>query len=1015
MKFLGSVIGKIFLIVFCLILGGVLTIGGIAGGVYWALTTKTVGEISDMVNDMDALKNNEIQLNFDDETRELGVGEWAGQLIKAVSDMNATTVGKIEGLIGTDLISNALTELIGTDAVVIKESTLSNLAENLTKAMTVDAVVEKTNIEVPDIPLFSDDSFMLLPLSEAFGGLTTDYPLKKFIKMNESDTNAVMLAIKDLCLDDLGGEKLTDAINGIKISDLIDINESESHRVLVSLKDITIGEIGGSDAKKLIDSMFIYELIEVNESSSDIIKSLKYATLASDTVYVNKDDYDNSTLEYIAANPAYYEKEAEGFEGNYLYAEDGTAYVKIMKDGIPEMNAEGTQYHVYKTKYAGQTEAEMKNRPIIGISERTNSLRLGDVVEINGTSLLMNSLQNSTLGSISKDINRLFISEITDISADNKLMNAIKYCTVQTQSVNIDKSTLVAPTAELKNMEIPGYSYLYTEKDGVYTAYVACIDDATGLCKKTSDGNYYVVYETKTASDDKNHPLISISDTTDTLFMDELIEINDGSLGGEKSSRTLITIRYATLKSHKSVFDPSSFTGTGDAAYELPEYTYYYSAQGTPYIKIEDAEAGKIVACRARMYDGKLYPMLGIDDKINSLTLGDVIEIDDSSSVLMKSLKNELITDMDKAVNRLFLDEILEISDTSPQLLKALRYAALSDDTDDIEISKVVPYSGATDKELTEYEYVYMSDGAEGYIPYIRVKDGSAYVDSALGAEYYYVYKTKLYGETGSEKYYPIIGIAQKIDDIKLNDVFTEAELQTGILSLLPGDSRLNDISAEAGDAISNNNLATLIGAGVIDDSSFNISGMKKEQRAFVLNSGLEGAISGSISFLGDPIEEVKDEFGLPVAPFYRLNTSYVEPQEAGTLTKNNYVSLDDFVVEYTYNYTKQFCTLTLTQDTVVNVDENVDAKYLSGNDYIIPIFNLEGNYTLSFVTPSGKAVKLGVKEGTQLENVSRHQYAFAYDSSNGGAGSLLLYTGDSAPISETDGAETYVSYSNLH
>lgn len=1007
MKFLGGVIGKIFLILICLILGGVLTIGGIAGGVYWVVTSKSVGEISDIVNEADFAKDNEIQINFDEEVRSLNVAEWGMQIIGALSNMNDATIGKIEGLIGYELISNALTEVIGADTTTIKESTFSNLAENITKALTVDAIVEKTNITVPDIPLFSDDSFMLLPLSEAFGGLTTDYPLKKFIKIDDMEANAVILAIQDLCLDDLGGEKFMDAINGIKLSELIDINESESHRVLVALKDITVGEISGSDASKLIDSMFIYELIEISDSSSDVIKSLKYATLASDTVYLDKDSYDSSTEEYVTANPDYYQKEAEGFEGNYLYAADGTAYVKIIKDGIPEMNEDGTRYHVYKTKYAGQTEAETKNRPIIGISERTGSLRLGDVVEIDESNLLMSSLQNSTLGSISEDINDLFVSEVIEISPDNKLMNAIKYCTLQSGLTSIHRSSVVDAPDGLKNMEIPGYSYLYTVKDGVYTAYVANIDDTTGACKRTTDGNSYIVYRTRIL-EGKNYPLIGISDTTDTLFIDELIEIDDGTTGGEKSSRTLITIRYATIKSHKTVLNPSMLTGTGDVTYELPEYTYYYSEQGTPYVKIEDAESGKIVVCRARLYDGKLYPMLGVDDKINNLKLGDVIEIDDSSSTLMISLKDELITDMDKAVNRLFLDEILDIDDTSPQLLRALRYSALAADTDDILIANEVHYTEGADKELSEYEYIYTLEGGK-YVPYIRVKDRSGYVESELGTEYYHVYKTKLYGETGLEKYYPIIGIAEKLDDIKLNDVFAESELQTGVLSIISADSRLDEISDEMGRAISNNNLATLIGVGIIDDSTFNLSGMRKKQTSFVLNSGLEETVSGLISFLGDPVEEMTDY------PFYRINTNYVEPKTSGALTLANYASLSEFVEEYTDGYVKQFCTLELTQNVVVNVDETVDAKYLSGNDYIIPIFNLEGNYTLTFVTDSGESVKLGVREGAQFENLSRHQYAFAYDSSNGGSGSGLIYSGSNVPVTSTEDGNTYIEYCYIH
>ena len=498
-----------------------------------------------------------------------------------------------------------------------------------------------------------------------------------------------------------------------------------------------------------------------------------------------------------------------------------------------------------------------------------------------------------------------------------------------------------------------------------------------------------------------------IDETINSMFLCEIIDIDS------TSGVVMQALKYASIKSGTVTLDVDTYNASTaefkllsryNPAYEVDKYQsdYLYAKDGTAYVIVKknglpvlvDGDT-KYLAYKTKLYgegtEKRYYPLKGFKETSEELTVKDVIQIDENNK-LMYSLKDTLITEMDSAIDVLFMEEILEITEDSPKVMNAIRYSALKAQTFDISKSSVLPDesipTGYAEKQLSAYTYAYVADGQGGVYVYV-IND-----DATPSTGNYNVYQTKLY----KEKYYPIIGLDGKLKNLTLKDVFIEEEMEEGALSLLEPDIKINDISKEISNQISNATLTELIGTGIISDESFDADQMHNEQRAFIYNSSLTEMISGLIEFVSDPITHIA------VSPFYELNLNYIEPIFT-YLTKTTYDSLDEFVTEYTYNYVEQFDTIILTDNVVINVDETLDAKFYdeTTGSYVIPVFNLDeegGNFTLTFDTGAISGdVKLGVRVGENLSEISKHQYAFAYDASNSGAGSGLSYTGGNSHV----------------
>ena len=124
MKFLGGFFGKLIRFLLAVLLGVVLTLGGIVGAGYYALMTKgMMGTVSDKVGSSAG-----ITLEFTDEVREMSILEWGQGLMELASHLtedNGPTIGELETYIGVDKISSSLADVLKINQDVIKRASLT--------------------------------------------------------------------------------------------------------------------------------------------------------------------------------------------------------------------------------------------------------------------------------------------------------------------------------------------------------------------------------------------------------------------------------------------------------------------------------------------------------------------------------------------------------------------------------------------------------------------------------------------------------------------------------------------------------------------------------------------------------------------------------------------------------------------------------------------------------------------------------------------------------------------------
>lgn len=971
MKFNGSVIGKIFLVLICLILGIVIGLGGLVGGVYLLLTKYKVGDTYDKYIETrldDKMKNN---IELSEEARNLTILQWGQKIAQKLTSMDTTTIGDLEGLLGYKFISNALNEVAGIDGEKVKDSTLGNLGETIMKNLTVSTAQDKFGVSFPDLPLFNDSEFLNTPIANAFSDLA-DRPLSDFIETGD-DTHAVINAIKDLNINELGGDKLNGKINSLKLSEVL-TDISEDNKILTALKDKTIGELSGDGSDEIVNSLFFDEIMTIDDGSKPLMKGLKYSTLESITVDVDKitgleeDRAFRMSEEYLEAKLL----EVSGYE--YIYDSEGTAYVYVIENGVKKDGSSSDDFLCYKTK-----EYDGKNRPFIGVDSTVYDLPIRSIVDISPDDKLMNALADSTLDTIADDINTLFLDQIMDIGDDSsKTIVALRYSSLTTVTELVASEEFADYSDASK--ELKGYVYRYVADGDGYVPYVMLTgSDGEATIK---EGKYELVKAREYAG--FYRPMISVDEKVSELFIGELIENPD--------SQTLKSLSNSSLENKLAYIRPERLRdGVADEIeYQADGFTYKYSYfYDIPYVVVYDENgevktdpSGAIELYQTRFYDGKYMPLRGLDDKVKTITFGEVVEIDEtdpSTTPLMKSLKNTRVEEMDATVNRLFLAEMLEIEDGSATVLKSIKYTALQNAKAFVSVSEAADNESSVTPEMRAKQlpgFTYKYAVIKGKLtPFVCVVDGSGNPVTATvnDVNSYETYETKEFDGF----FRPIRSLNEKLDDLALNEVFTAEQLSSGVLSLLEPETKVNDIGDKVADKIQKSSLAKLGGVGVIDtrEGKYDMDNTPRAQRAFIWNNNLGGMLESLIKFVDTPVNAEG-----------RINYDVIS-EPTVNLTKNSY-TLGEFIAAY-----EQYQTLVLNDNVTITITPE-DAAYKAENGkYYIPVFNLEGN-AYKFNVTGEEVVVLAAMEKTPSGAITLadHQFFYAYDATNGGNGSGLKY-----------------------
>lgn len=304
---------RIMTLLFGIILGVVLTIGGVALGGYMLVAGEgTMGKIDDKVEFVD----------FDEEIRDQSLLQYGSAALETISKISELPIGDVEEALGFNVLSSKIAEFTGIDEEIIKESKIGDLGTTMGDNLTVNNLSDNFGLTFPDsIPLFNDEEFKSKPVSEAFANID-DETLDKFISItydSDVEQDPTLLASSPI-LQKLGGTKISELsnsmdgiINTTKIGEVVEIETegaNKSSAVLIYLKDVeiqnlnqaikdmTIGDAIGdtTDAhiviqkfapltltdladndtvKAIIEDLALGEVIEITDADEPILKSLK--------------------------------------------------------------------------------------------------------------------------------------------------------------------------------------------------------------------------------------------------------------------------------------------------------------------------------------------------------------------------------------------------------------------------------------------------------------------------------------------------------------------------------------------------------------------------------------------------------------------------------------------------------------------------------------------------------------------------------------------------------------------
>ncbi len=304
------------------------------------------------------------------------------------------------------------------------------------------------------------------------------------------------------------------------------------------------------------------------------------------------------------------------------------------------------------------------------------------------------------------------------------------------------------------------------------------------------------------------------------------------------SSRILNALKYNCIE--------SQYTDETETTYKTAMLPVL-DAEGKPTFDVND---NPILVTR---------DLIGINDRINTLVMNDILEITEASNVILRKMRTPTQAEIDDGKQDLFGTEDLLLNE-----LGGAKLTAIIDTT--------------TLGEL------------------ITIDETSEPIMQALAST-------------------SIENINTRIATLHLNEIFRQTELDGGALSLIPSDTLLNNIPSAMTTAMLNSTVATLKQKEVLAANTFNnIDSMKFEQRAFVYNSNMSDLLGGMIDFVGDPINLTD-----PMNP--TVNYQYVAPNQTN-INNATYPSLTDFIADYTqYDSITFDSSVTITIDETLDAD----------------------------------------------------------------------------------------------
>ncbi len=411
-----------------IIMGIVLTLGGIVGAGYFAVS-QNIGTVLDKVG---------VDSSFlAEDVKKLSILAYGQNVYGAFSDIDNMTIGELEETVGTNKLSELMEKTVGVEASIISTSKLSNIGQTVSDNLTVYNIEDKFGVSFPDIPLFAEESFLNEPISSAFANMM-DYNLDSFIDVvydadateGKEASSAFLQKIGSMSMDAVS-EDMDSIIQGTTLKELMEIGET-SPRILQVLKDCaletqyneddTVATMGLSDR---LDSITLDEVVETGDSY--MWNYLRTATLnnigakvddmsMADLVEVKRDEFGS-----IIYNENGKMTNPEGTEINaviakmitYVYYDDGGAISSI---GLKVSDMDSKLGGIIESMTLGEmiklpADAEpilvaLKDTKLTGgaINAKIKTLTIADVFEDTSTGVLALVPESTMLTDISGEI-----------------------------------------------------------------------------------------------------------------------------------------------------------------------------------------------------------------------------------------------------------------------------------------------------------------------------------------------------------------------------------------------------------------------------------------------------------------------------------------------------------------------------------------------------------------------------------------------------------------------------------
>jgi hypothetical protein len=682
--------GKAVTLFLGIILGVVLTFGGIAFGGFLLLTKDgMVGELSDRAGD-------KLPFEFTEEAKGKSILNYGMDIFAAITNVQGSVLSDVEAALGVSGLVEKISSFTGIAPETLRASRLSNLTEDLSNAFTLGGFFNAFGITPPDLPLFSREDVLNTPALQAFENLG-DFVLGDFVKITtegEDASNPILIKLKDTKIDDLSNG-MESIIREMKLEELTKIVTDEE---AAQAEQDYMSEHGSLDGfapltpSSPIMQTFKRKTVTLGDMMDNMDALLQEITMKEMTKVVTQEDLD--------ADAAAYEAEHGSLEG-YEPRELSSPFLLNLKD---------------------VTLGDLMN-DMDGI---INDMTLGEIIEIdensNAALIALKETKVGELGGPEADatIKGIKIADLVAVTEESS--EVMKY-------FRDNETTLAGIDDAIKKMRIGNIVKI----DENSTVLMRSIRDA-GLDTHIDDNG-----TPEDQSDDVT--VLGIEDTIKTLPLSGIIEI------GEESSRIMQSLAGATLETytdehgvvHKGIDDTARILTlsqmidivTDEQAAENPELTpsskflqalkdsplqTYTDEGGIVHPGVDETIQATKLSDLIEQGNTHIWNYLGektfgeIGVAIDAMTLGDAVLIIEEDPVeagdppkshailiaLKDSPVSQLGTNLPAAINDCLLSDIITIDENSPAMLRALsergtKIGGLSEAIADLTVGELYP------------------------------------------------------------------------------------------------------------------------------------------------------------------------------------------------------------------------------------------------------------------------------------------------------------------------------------